>query len=253
MKVTQASLLEGARNAAGTAVVVDVFRAFTCAPFMFALGLRRCILVSTPREAFELKREHPEFILIGEVGAIPIEGFDLGNSPMEILMRGRRWFEGKTAVQRTSAGVQGALAAIGVADEVLLASYVTAAATVSYILSKRPERVSIVGMGIELREKAPEDEWCGRYIAGLLGAAEYDHLQALSEILQHDTTRKFLDAARPVFPVEDPILCLQRDIFDFALLAYRDGDRVAVRRVEASTAAARNSPAPVWTSGVGEI
>lgn len=235
MKVTQSSLLEGARNAVGTAVVVDVFRAFTCAPFMFALGLRRCILVSTPREAFELKRLHPEFILIGEVGAIPIEGFDLGNSPMEILMRGRGAFEGKTAVQRTSAGVQGALAAMRPADEVLLASYVTAAATARYILSRNPGRVSIVGMGIELREKAPEDEWCGRYIASLLGAAEYDHLQALAQILRHDTTRKFLDASRPAFPVEDPLLCLQRDIFDFALQAYRDGDVVTVRKVEAST------------------
>lgn len=235
MKVTQSSLLEGARNAAGIAVVVDVFRAFTCAPFMFAFGLERSILVATPREAFDLKEMNPEFILIGEVGAIPIDGFDLGNSPMEILRRGRRYFEGRTAVQRTSAGVQGALAATGAADEVLLASYVTAAATARYILSKGPGRVSIVGMGIELKERAPEDEWCGRYIARLLGGGDYDHLQALSEILDHETTRKFLDADRPAFPVEDPVLCLQRDIFDFALQAYRDGDVVAVRKVEAFT------------------
>jgi 2-phosphosulfolactate phosphatase len=230
MEIRLDSLLAGARRASGTAVIVDVFRAFTCAPFMFALGLKRSILAATPREAFDLKEEHPDFILVGEVGGIPVEGFDLGNSPMEILRLGRAYFDGKTAVQRTSAGVQGALAAIEVSDQVLLASYVTAAATARYILSKRPGRVSIVGMGIELKEKAPEDEWCARYIAGLLGRPGYDHLEALSEILRHDTTRKFLDSGQPVFPVEDPFLCLQRDLFDFALEAYRDGGLVAVRK-----------------------
>jgi len=230
MEVMLDSLLPGAQRASGTAVVVDVFRAFTCAPFMFALGLKESVLVSTPREAFDLKTARPGLILVGEVGGMPINGFDLGNSPMEILEKGRDYFQGKTAVQRTSAGVQGALAATAAADEVLVAGYVTAAATARVILTNRPARVTIVGMGIELKEKAPEDEWCARYIAGLLGGPPYDHLKALREILHHPTTRKFLDPGQPVFPVEDPLLCLQRDLFDFALEARRDGERVTVRR-----------------------
>ena len=234
MKVTMDSLLAGARRASGTAVVVDVFRAFTCAPFMFSLGLERAILVSTPEEAFALKERDPDLLLAGEVGGIPIQGFDLGNSPSEILKLGKSYFHGRTAVHRTSAGVQGVLAAIETADEVLPASFCTAAATAKYILSKGPERVSIAAMGIELKEKAPEDEWCARYIAGLLGAGDYDHVKALCEILAHDTTRKFHDAEQPLFPAEDPVLCLQRDMFDFALQAYREGELVTVRKIDLS-------------------
>lgn len=232
MIVTIDSLLAGARRACGTAVVVDVFRAFTCAPFMFSMGLKRAILVSTPDEAFSLKREDPGLLLAGEVAGIPVAGFDLGNSPSEILRLGLPFFSGRTVVHRTSAGVQGALAAIETADEVLLAGFCTAAATADVIRSTRPGRVSIAAMGIELKEKAPEDEWCARYIASLLGEGGYDHLRALSEILAHDTTRKFLDSARPVFPPDDPVLCLQRDIFDFALKAERDGELVIVRKLE---------------------
>ena len=60
---------------------------------------------------------------------MPVEGFDLGNSPSQILRRGAEFFDGKVVVQRTSAGVQGALAALEAADEVLLGSFMVARAT----------------------------------------------------------------------------------------------------------------------------
>ena len=52
MKVTHTRLLEGAQAARGVAVIIDVFRAFTCAPLLFSLGIQKSILVSTPEEAF---------------------------------------------------------------------------------------------------------------------------------------------------------------------------------------------------------
>ena len=85
MEVTHTRLLEGAQTAKGVAVIIDVFRAFTCAPLLFSLGIQKSILVSTPEEAFALKEQNSELLLIGEVGGIPIDGFDLGNSPSEIL------------------------------------------------------------------------------------------------------------------------------------------------------------------------
>ncbi|MBD3668635.1 MAG: 2-phosphosulfolactate phosphatase, partial [Kangiella sp.] len=123
MRIFRTSLIEGARSARGTAVIIDVYRAFTCAPLLFYLGARRAILVSTPEEAFELKEKDPGLLLIGEIGGVPIEGFDFGNSPSQILSQAPSTFNNKTVVQRTSSGVQGALAAINVADEVLLGSY----------------------------------------------------------------------------------------------------------------------------------
>jgi 2-phosphosulfolactate phosphatase len=232
MEVTHTRLLEGAQTAKGVAVIIDVFRAFTCAPLLFSLGIQKSILVSTPEEAFALKEKNSQLVLIGEVGGIPIEGFDLGNSPSEILKKGTAFFDGKTVVQRTSSGVQGVLMALDVADEVLPASYTLAKSTARYILSKQPPRVSIVSMGWALKHIAPEDEWCGVYIAHLLGVNDYDHNKALEEILYNQTTQKFFDPEKPHFPPEDPIMCLQLNIHDFVLRASRDDGAVVVNKID---------------------
>lgn len=232
MEVTHTRLLEGAQTAKGVAVIIDVFRAFTCAPLLFSFGIQKSILVSTPQEAFVLKEKNSELVLIGEVGGIPIDGFDLGNSPSEILKKGTAFFDGKTVVQRTSSGVQGVLTALDVADEVLPASYALAKSTARYILSKQPPRVSLVSMGVALKEIAPEDEWCGRYIAHLLGVNDYNHNEALKEILYNQTTQKFFDPQKPHFPPEDPIMCLQLDVHDFALRATRDDGKVVVNKID---------------------
>ena len=125
MKLFRDRLLPGARAARGLAVIIDVYRAFTCTPLLYALGIERSILVATAEEALALKATNPDFVLIGEISGAPIDGFDLGNSPSQIVRLGTAMFRGKTVVQRTSAGVQGAIAALQGADEVLLGSYLT--------------------------------------------------------------------------------------------------------------------------------
>lgn len=88
MQVIRSSLLAGAKVARGMAVVVDVFRAFSCTPLLFSLGIERSILVATVQEAINLKDRDQGLILIGEVGGVPIEGFDLGNSPARFCSGG---------------------------------------------------------------------------------------------------------------------------------------------------------------------
>jgi 2-phosphosulfolactate phosphatase len=234
MHVNYGYLLAGAKAARGMAVIIDVFRAFTCTPLMFSLGIKKSILVSQPHEALALKRRNQNYILVGEVGGLPIEGFDLGNSPSEILNQKPSYFSGKTAVQRTSSGVQGALTALEVADEVVVASYNIARATARYILSKQPAQVTLVAMGWDLKERAPEDDWCARYIAHLLGAGEYNHNQALREILFSQTAQRFLNANEPKFPPEDPVLCLQRDVYGYALGVRRQNNSVIIHKTEIS-------------------
>ena len=95
MQVSCHSLLAGAQAARGVAVIIDVFRAFTCAPLLFSLGVPRIILAATAAEAFALKRQNPNLLLVGEVGGIPIEGFDLGNSPSQILKTDPSFFPGQ--------------------------------------------------------------------------------------------------------------------------------------------------------------
>ena len=231
MIITHNSLLHGAKNARGTAVIIDVYRAFTCTPLLFSLGIRSSLLAATPQEAFKLKKEDDKLILIGEIGGAPIEGFDFGNSPSQLLDASSGTFKGRTVVQRTSSGVQGALAAMKSADEVLLGSYSVAGATANYLLASRPREVSLVAMGWDLKQLAPEDECCARYMAHLLDDRPYNHLQALHEIVFHESTQKFLRGDRSYFPPEDPILCLQRDVYDFALRARQAAGVVQVQKV----------------------
>ena len=231
MEVTCDSLETGALNARGLTVVIDVFRAFTCAPLLFSFGIRHSLLVATPNDALALKENDPNLILVGEVDGAPIDGFDFGNSPSQLLRHDPSFFRDKIVVQRTSSGVQGALAALDNADEVLLGSFVLSKATAAYIRSKNPDRVSIVAMGWNLKEIAPEDEWCARYIAHLLGQGEYDHRVALKEIVFNKHAQKFLYREKPYYPPEDPVLCLQRDMYDFILKAERKKDRVIVTKL----------------------
>ena len=231
MKIVCDRLYNGALAARGVAVIIDVFRAFTCAPLLFSMGVEKLFLIATPEQAFALKQKDKDLILVGEVSGIPIKGFDFGNSPSEILRKGPEFFEGRTVLQRTSSGVQGALLALDAADEVLLGSYALAGSTVKYLLSKKPEIVSLVAMGWELKEIAPEDEWCVRYLSHLLGNGSYDHNEALSEIVFHKTTQRFLRREETYFPPEDPLICLQRDVYDFALRAVKQADRVEVHKI----------------------
>jgi 2-phosphosulfolactate phosphatase len=232
MKVTCDSLKTGALNARGLTVVIDVFRAFTCAPLLFSFGIKHSVLAATPKDALALKEKDPNLILIGEVGGAPIEGFDFGNSPSQLLSQNPAIFQGKIVVQRTSSGVQGALAALENADEVLLGSFALSKSIAAYIKTKNPDRVSIVAMGWDLKEIAPEDEWCARYIAHLVGQGEYDHRKALKEIVFNKHAQKFLHRKKPYFPPEDPVLCLQRDMYDFVLKAERKEGQVIVTKQE---------------------
>ncbi len=70
------------------AVVVDVLRATTCigrAIDAGALSVRPCLTVEEARQIAQAAPVRP--LLAGERGGLPIEGFDLGNSPAEFEAR----------------------------------------------------------------------------------------------------------------------------------------------------------------------
>ncbi len=230
MRINRLSLAEGSRQARGTAVIIDVFRAFSCEPLMFHFGASRVILSDDIEECLAM---HGEAVLVGEQDELPIPGFDLTNSPFMIIQGGRSLFGGRAVVHRTTSGVTGALAALTTADEVLLASYLTARATAEYINRQAPNLVSIVAMGIRSVEIAPEDEFCGDYIESILTGKPYDHIRALDEILRNETSLKFFRGDKAYLPREDPAICLQRDLFDFALRAKREDDIVVAERIRA--------------------
>ncbi len=251
LRVLRKSLLAGARQAEGVAVVIDVLRAFTSAAFMVHLGAEKIVLLAESEDVLRQKRERG-YLAVGEVGGKRVPGFDLGNSPSRILAAGRSLFAGRTVAQRTSAGVTGAVAAGRAAGMVILGSYVTAGAIAQYILalSPLPSAVSLVAMGGAGQEITPDDEMCADYIEHLLTGGPYDHAVALRRIVEHECTRKFLRGDQAHFPPADPIYCLQRDLFDFVLVATLENGQLVARRVDVPRLVRQDTPAAALSQAV---
>jgi 2-phosphosulfolactate phosphatase len=109
----------------GTVVVIDVLRAFTTAAYAFGAGAAEIWLVAGVDEAVELAGRLPGALVMGEDGGRRPEGFDLSNSPVGAWHAD---LDGRTLVQRTSAGTQGVVAASS-AERLFVASLVCASAT----------------------------------------------------------------------------------------------------------------------------
>jgi len=231
MRVLRRSCAMGAEEAEGLAVIIDVFRAFSCEPLFFHFGAGRVIMEADPERAVSLKRENPGFILVGEVNGVPIEGADLGNSPTHIIQKSASYFRDKTVIHRTTAGVTGATAAFKRADEVVLGSFVTAKAIAGYIEKRQPELVTLVAMGERAERPAPEDEACADYLEHLLTGKQYDPAQVFHDVALQPTAQEFISGLKEYLPREDPIFCLQRDLFDFLLTVKRAGERLEVKAI----------------------
>lgn len=213
MKINRFSLLDGAKHAVGTTVIIDVFRAFTTAAYVIANGAEKIIPVSTVNEALKLKKKHPDWILMGENHGIKINEFDYGNSPADIIYID---FNKKNVVQRTSSGTQGILLAKG-AKEILLGSFVTAGALIDYLRLKNPEEISLVAMGWEGLRKSLEDELFAQYIEGSLNGTKYDFKKICSDIKKDPDGAKFFQKEQTVFKEKDFHLAMDLNKFNFIL------------------------------------
>ncbi len=213
VEVKRLSLLEGAKKAAGTAVIIDVLRAFTTGAFIMANGAREIRLVGTVEEALELRRENPDWLVSGEVHGRKVPGFDYGNSPFEVSCVD---FTGRTVVQRTSSGVQGVLAASH-AKDILLGSFVTASSTIDYIRRRKPELISLVAMGWEGETVAVEDELCAEYLERLILGKKPDFASMRQRIMDSPSAARFLGRDQSDFKEEDLEEALSLNKIGFAL------------------------------------
>ena len=226
-------LIEGAKQADGLVVVIDVFRAFSMECWLYALGAQEIRPVGSIADAFAWREKDPGCILVGERKGRKIDGCDLGNSPSSIdpeLIRGKR------IIHTTSAGTQGLTNAVH-ADELLTGSFVNAGAIAEYIRQREPEKVSLVCMGKAGLEPAEEDELCAVYLRSLLTGREMPDIGRKLESLREGGGRHFFDPAqRDVFPEKDFWMCIDRDRFDFVLKIVRDRDGMVAGMVKAGGA-----------------
>ena len=225
MEITIGSLLTGAREARGTAVIIDVFRAFTTAAVAFSRGANSIVLVAEVDEALELRQRGVGDVCMGEVGGMRPEGFDFGNSPYELSQAD---VQGKTLIQSTRAGTVGVAAARD-ADKIYAGSLVTAEATVKAILHHSPELVSIVAMGAEGVNRADEDEQCALYIRNLLQGRRPERDAVRDLILIGAESQKYGDPAQPHFHPRDMETALQIDTIPFAIQVSRESGLMVAR------------------------
>jgi 2-phosphosulfolactate phosphatase len=213
MQIEVSDFVAGAREARGVAVVIDVFRAFSVACYAYARGAKRIIPVAEIDRALALRRDHPEYLTIGERGGRKVEGFDFGNSPSEISQTDVR---GRTIVHTTSAGTQG-LTNASQADIVLTGSLVNASAICSYIEALAPERVSIVRMGLAAKERCMEDDLCAEVLRARLSGEGYDVSGVREKLRSAPAAKKFFDPEATWAPEGDFELCTDVDRFGFVL------------------------------------
>src|SRR5207245_1001731 len=124
-------------------------------------------------------------------------------------------FNGKTIIQRTSAGTQGIVAA-SEAERLYATALVTADATVRAILSGSPNQVSLVAMGDNGIKKTDEDELCAIHLRNRLEGRPGDADAVRRLILAGGEVARFHDPARPYLHSEDVDIALDIDRYDFA-------------------------------------
>ena len=225
MEIRMLQGVAGAREAAGTAVVIDVFRAFSLENYLFAAGVSRILAVGKEETARELKRQMPDALLVGERLGVKLPGFDYGNSPWQIREAN---LPGKTVIHTTSAGTQGiAAAAQAGAREILPAAMVNARAVAEYIRRRDPAVVSVCCMGLNGREEAPEDTICGNWIRAWLTGGQPDMAGDLARLRKDPTVQRFFDPGQQwVFPEGDYHMSTDACRFDQVLSAKRLADDI---------------------------
>lgn len=210
MDIQVLHLLDGARQAKGLTVIIDVFRAFSLECYMYQANAGGVIPVGTVEDAFALQKANPSFILCGERNGIKVAGFAYGNSPSEFENID---LHNHVVIHTTSAGVQGIVNASS-ADEIITGSLVNAKAIASYIRQKNPETVSLVAMGWNAKKETEEDELCAAYISALLKGDGIEEIDRLADELRYTEGKKFFDPSKPEFPERDFALCTMVDRFN---------------------------------------
>jgi len=220
--------LETCHEATGVVIVIDVIRAFTNAAFGFSRGAKEVYPVSTVAEALQFKIENPNSLACGEVGGLPPDEFDFGNSPTQTNQLD---LKGKVVVQRTGAGTQGIVRSAN-ATTMLAASLVVANATMKYVRKLAPDSVTFVITGQTENERGDEDLACAEYFESLLKGQEPNPTPYIDRVYKSKDASFHLDPNLPEFPESDLEYCTDIDAFNFVMLVTKENARHVMRAVK---------------------
>lgn len=218
MKIKKLKFLKGAKKAEGLTVIIDVFRAYTTAAYLFANKAKKIFIVSKIETARKLKENLNNPVLIGERKGIKIKGFDFNNSPYFISQNN---FADKEVVLSTSAGTKGIIAAQD-ASEIITGSFVNIKAVAEYIKSKNPEIVSLVAMGNNGVSDADEDNLYAQELYKILSGQEILPQSEIKKKLRSPAGDRFFEkSTQSEMPAEDFDYCLKINEFNFVIKAIK--------------------------------
>ena len=188
MQILIKSGIEGAKQAKGTAVIIDIIHASSTIVELFEAGAKKIVPVETLKEARKLRKKGEK--ICGEwlpfrktLGRI-----DIINSP---------YYPNKsrplgTVIMNTKNGTKGILNARG-ADQIMIASFLNAKAVADYIKKQKPTYVTLIPMGSR-DHKSSEDEQFALYFSELLKGKNPDvqkYIEALLSTRKNKLRMKF--------------------------------------------------------------
>ena len=215
--------IEGARQARGLAVVIDVLRSFTVSAYALAGGARECRLVTTTDEARALAAATPDTVICAEEDGLPVRGIAISNSPTQIVAAE---LEGCILIQRSSAGTPVA-AAVREGVDIFAASLVVARATVQACLLMRPVALTLVASA-----DFPEDHACALYMEAIIRGETPDIDRLLRPLKDSERYAHLITGTWPGFPATDLELALQPDRFGFAMPVTREAGYLELTRAD---------------------
>jgi 2-phosphosulfolactate phosphatase len=215
VEIIHATGIDGARQARGIAVVIDVLRSFTVSAYALAGGARECRLVPTIAEARTLAAQLPGSLLSAEENALPVKGIAISNSPTQVAAAA---LKGRILVQRSSAGTP-VVAAISQGHDIFATSLVVARATIQACLLREPAALTLVASADH-----PEDHACARYMEAIIRDQDPDIDDLLKPLRESERYARVMSGAWPGFPPSDLELALTPDRFEFSMpVTRRDG------------------------------
>ncbi len=226
VEVIHATGVEGARQAHGIAVVIDVIRSFSVSAYALAGGARECRLVTTTDEARALAASIPGALVSAEENTLPIAGIAISNSPTQITAAD---LKDRVLVQRSSAGTQ-VTAAVPPGVDLFAASLVVARATVQACLLRRPDQLTLIASADH-----PEDLACAQYMEAIIRGEKPDVDQLLQPLRDSERYARAMSGTWPGFPPTDLELALIPDRFNFAMPVTRQDTYLSLTAVTPET------------------
>jgi 2-phosphosulfolactate phosphatase len=152
------------------AIVVDVLRATSTIATALNAGAEGVQAFSDLQTLIDVSESwNPsQRIRIGERGGKTVDGFDLGNSPLDCTPR--RVKDSRIFISTTN-GTR-ALECIQSAKTVLTAAFINRASVVQYLLKHQPETVWIVGSGWEGSYSLEDTGCAGAVVEGVVAAGK---------------------------------------------------------------------------------